>query len=363
MKNNSNSKINVGISHGDINGIGYEIIMKSLSDSRMLEMITPVVYGLSKAASYHRKTLNLNDFNFNILKSAERLMINKPNIVNIFNQEVKIDLGQPTKQSGEMAFLSLEAAVEDLKKGLIDVLVTAPINKKSIQSVDFDFPGHTEYLAQRFKSDEYLMLMISNQIKIGAITGHIPLNKVSEQLSKELIIKKIKILNRSLIMDFGISKPRIGLLSLNPHASDNGLIGNEEDDIILPAIEQAFSEDILAYGPYPSDGFFGSDTYKKFDAILAMYHDQAMLPFKLLAFDNGVNYTAGLPVIRTSPAHGTAFDIAGKNSASCESFRSAIYWAADIYKNRSDYNELTKDPLEVADPGENSNNSTNSNPD
>jgi len=348
-------KINVGISQGDINGISYEVIIKALSDPRMIEMFTPVVYGLSKAASYHKKTLDLDEFNFNILKSAEKPASNAPNLVNIHNQEVKIDLGQPSRQSGEMAFLALEAAVQDLKKGYIDVLVTAPINKKSIQSSDFEFPGHTEYLAQRFNSKDYLMLMIGDTLKIGAITGHIPLRDVSQALSIELIVNKARILEQSLVMDFGIQKPRVALLGLNPHGSDDGLIGDEESKLILPAIEKLTNEGLLVYGPFPSDGFFGNHTYEHFDAVLAMYHDQAMLPFKILMFDSGVNFTAGLPFVRTSPAHGTAFDIAGKNMASEDSFRKAIYWAIDIYKNREIFKEISRDPLKpvIQEEGDN----------
>ncbi len=337
----------VGITHGDINGIGYEVIMKSLNDQRILEMFTPVVYGLSKAVSYHRKTLNMTDFNFNIIKGVEYLRHHKPNIVNIHSLEVKIDLGMSTEKAGEMAFLSLEAAVQDLKRNRIDALVTAPINKKSIQSAAFDFPGHTEYLSKRFETSDYLMLMISDQIKIGAITGHVPIKEVSGLLTEDLILQKIRILHESLIKDFAVLKPRIALLGLNPHSGDDGLLGEEENSIIIPSIKKAFEKDMLAYGPFPADGFFGSGGYKDFDAVLAMYHDQAMMPFKILSFEKGVNFTAGLPVIRTSPAHGTAFDIAGKNSASPDSFRSAIYLALDIIRNNRMHQEISQNPLKI----------------
>lgn len=351
------ARINVGITHGDINGIGYEVIIKSLQDQRICELFTPILYGLAKAASYHRKTLSVQDFNFNITKSPDKARQKKPNIINIHESEVKIDLGQPSKKAGEMAFLSLEAVVQDLKKGLVDVLVTAPINKSSIQSMEFDFPGHTEYLARRFESENYLMLMVSEQIRIGAVTGHIPLKEVATSLSGDLIKQKIKILHDSLKFDFSIRKPKIAVLSLNPHASDEGLIGNEEEEIIIPAIEESSNNGMLIYGPFSADGFFGSASHKNYDGILAMYHDQAMLPFKLLSFESGVNFTAGLPIVRTSPAHGTAFDIAGKNQASPDSFRKALYLAVDIYNNRKMNQELNDHKMKENIPEEKNNHS------
>lgn len=338
-------RIRVGISHGDINGISYEIIIKTLQDQRLLELYTIIVYGSSKVASYHRKTLNINDFNFNLVKKAELAHPHRPNIINIHEEEVKIDLGKSTTIAGEQSLLSLEMAIDDLQKNQIDVLVTAPINKKNIQSPAFQFPGHTEYLARKFDTPDYLMLMVNNTVRIGVITGHIPLNKVTESLTEELVRKKINILNRSLVRDFGIIKPRIAILALNPHAGDEGLIGNEDNTIIRPAIEKAYSQDILVFGPFPSDGFFGSGNFKYFDGILAIYHDQGMLPFKLLSFENGVNFTAGLPVVRTSPAHGTAYDIAGKNEANPEAFRDAVFLACDIFNNRIAYDALTVNPL------------------
>ncbi len=356
-QNKDNKMLKVGITHGDINGINYEIIIKSFQDQRLFELFTPILYGLSKAASYHRKALHLNDFNFNIIKSAEQSMDGKFNIVNVYDKEVKIELGKPSRKAGEMAFMSLEAAVKDMKKEIIDVIVTAPINKHSIQSAEFDFPGHTEYFAKRFDTTDYLMLMVSDQLRIGAVTGHIPLREVTNVLSEELIVSKIKVLNESLQKDFAIRKPRIAVLGINPHASDDGLIGNEEDKIINPALNKVLDEGLLVYGPYSADGFFGTSAYKGFDGILAMYHDQTMLPFKLLSFESGVNYTAGLPIIRTSPAHGTAYDIAGKNLAVPDSFRKAIYLALDIYKNRKMYSEINKNPLEIKIPEENDNSS------
>jgi len=339
--------INVGITHGDINGIGYEVIIKTLMDNRILDLFTPIIYGCPKVASFYRKALNIVDFNFNTIHKAEAAIPKRSNLVSIYEQDAKIDIGTSTPVAGELAYLALEAAVSDLKDGHIDVLVTAPINKKNIQSPLFDFPGHTEYLAQKFNVRDYLMLMVCDNLRIGVVTGHIPLHEVPLKLTTELILRKIKILNESLIKDFNIQKPKIALLGLNPHAGDNGLLGLEEEQIIIPAVNQAMNKGILAYGPYPADGFFASSTYTQFDGVLAMYHDQGMLPFKTLAFDSGVNFTAGLPVVRTSPAHGTAYDIAGKDLASPDSFRAAIFLACDIYRNRQMFAELNANPLKT----------------
>ena len=314
----------------------------------MIELYTIVVYGSSKVASYHRKTLNINEFNFNLVKKADQAHPRRPNIVNIHDEEIKIDLGKSTAIAGELALLSLEAAVDDLVNNNIDVVVTAPINKKNIQSPGFAFPGHTEYFAKKFNTDNYLMLMVNNVLRIGVVTGHIPLASVKEAITEELVLSKIQVLNHSLMRDFGIVKPRIAVLALNPHAGDDGLLGTEEKTVIQPAIEKAYTQNILAYGPYPADGFFGATTFRNFDGILAMYHDQGMLPFKLMSFDEGVNFTAGLPVIRTSPAHGTAYDLAGKNEASPEAFRNALYLAGDIFMHRQEYDELHASPLRTA---------------
>ncbi len=346
-KEKKGKRIRVGITQGDLNGIGYEIIIKTLLDTRIMELFTPIVYGSSRIASYHRKVLGINDFSFNLIKKAQYANPKRPNIINCYNKEVKIDLGKSTEIAGKLSFLSLEAAIEDFKNNNIDVLVTAPINKKNIQSENFNFPGHTEYLAKKFNTKDHLMLMISDNIRIGVITGHIPLREVPEAITEELILKKIKIMNDSLIRDFCIRKPKIAIMGLNPHAGDEGLIGWEEQKIIIPAVKKAFDENILVYGPYSADGFFGSSSFKKFDGVLAMYHDQGLLPFKTLSFDTGVNFTAGLPIVRTSPAHGTAYDIAGKNQASPNSFRQAIYLASDIYKNRMMNDELNKNVLKV----------------
>jgi len=343
-------KIKVGITHGDFNGISYEIIIKTIQDNRLLELFTPVIYGSSKIASYYRKTLNYQDVNFNLVKKAEYANPKRTNIINCYDQEVKIEIGKQSSIAGELAFLALEKAIEDLNKKNIDVLVTAPINKKNIQSEKFNFFGHTNYLANKYNTNDHLMIMVSDKLRIGILTGHIPVKEIANTISEEMILNKIRIMNKSLKMDFGIRKPKIAVLGLNPHAGDNGLIGTEEIEVISPAIQQATNEKILAFGPYPADGFFGSTNYNSFDGILAMYHDQGMLPFKTFAFDSGINFTAGLPIIRTSPAHGTAFDIAGKNIASPNSFRQAIYTAVDIHKNRNQFAELNKNPLPVNPP-------------
>lgn len=347
MAREKNGKLHIGITHGDLNGVGYELIIKTLLDQRLYELFTPVVYGSSKVASYHRKTLNVPEFSFNVIKHADQAVDDKPNLVNLVDKEVKIELGKSTEIAGELALLALETAIEDIKSGVIDIICTAPINKKNIQSTDFHFPGHTEYLASRFGCDDVLMLMVRNQLRIGMITGHMPLKDVSDSLTVELIMRKINVLHASLLRDFGITKPKIAILSLNPHASDNGLLGDEEEKVIIPAINEANEKGMMVFGPYASDGFFASLNYKHFDAILAMYHDQGMLPFKALAFDTGVNFTAGLPIVRTSPAHGTAYEIAGKDNASTDSFREALYLGIDVYNNRLLYDELQKNPLKT----------------
>jgi len=340
--------IKIGITHGDINGIGYEIIIKTLALSYIQEQCIPVVYGASKVASYHRKTVDIKEFNFNLVKNAEHAKEKRANIVNVFDEDVKIDLGLSTDIAGKLSLMSLEHAVEDIKRNHIDAIVTAPINKSNIQSAQFHFPGHTEYLAEKFNTKNYIMLMVADKLRIGTVTGHIPLKNVSSHINKDLVLNKIQILNKSLIEDFAIRKPKIAVLSLNPHASDCGLIGNEENDIIMPAINEAFDKNILAFGPFPADGFFGSADFRKYDAILAMYHDQGLIPFKALAFDAGVNYTAGLPIVRTSPAHGTAYNIAGKDIASAESFKEAILLAIEISKNRKLYKDINANPLKFS---------------
>jgi len=338
--------IAVGITQGDINSISYEIIIKACLDQRITELFTPIVYGSSKVASYHRKLMNTPDFSFNLIRTIEQASTKKANLINLTEKEIKIDLGESTVSAGEMAILSINAAVEDLKKGLIDVLVTAPVNKHNVQeAVKGSFTGHTGYLAEKFDTSNYLMLMVGENLRIGVVTEHIPLEKVATSITTSLITSKIQILEESLRKDFNIRKPRIAILGLNPHASDNGLLGTEEKEIITPAIQAAQQKKQLVYGPFAADGFFATGAYNQFDAVLAMYHDQGLIPFKTLNFENGVNYTAGLPYVRTSPAHGTAYDKAGKDLASADSMRSAIYLACEIFKNRLQWNELNKNPL------------------
>lgn len=343
-----NDKIIVGITHGDINGIGYEVILKTLSDARVLDSFIPVIYGSAKAAAYHRKNLDIQGINLNIINSIDEINHKRINIINCADDEIKVDLGRSTEEAGKAAFSALERATSDLKNGLLHVIVTAPINKKNIQSKDFNFPGHTEYLEEKFgNGTPALMMLINDVMRVAVVTGHIPVNEVSQSITQDSILKKLEVLNDSLKRDFKITKPRIAILGLNPHAGDDGVIGDEETKIIVPAIAEAIKKGIVCVGPYPADGFFGSGNFKKFDAILAMYHDQGLIPFKTISMESGVNYTAGLSVIRTSPAHGTAYEIAGKNIASEDSFRQAIYMACDIYYNRVWTSEISTNPLKI----------------
>ena len=343
----SDDKIIVGISQGDINGIGLEVIIKSFLDPAIFDLCTPVVFGSNKTASFHRKALNIEDFSFNQIKEVSEANPKRANIINVYEEDVNIELGKQTADGGKYALKSLEAAAYALAQGKINVLVTAPINKENIQSPDFNFPGHTEYLESKFGDGNSLMLLVSDTLRVAVATGHIPVTKVAEVLTSELIIKKIQTLHKSLIQDFNIQKPKIAVLGLNPHAGDNGVIGDEEKNIILPAINKVKEDGLIVYGPYAADGFFGNETYKKFDAVLAMYHDQGLIPFKTISFNSGVNYTAGLPVVRTSPDHGTAYDIAGKNKGSEESFRKAIFTAIDIYKTRKGNKQYGANPLKI----------------
>jgi 4-hydroxythreonine-4-phosphate dehydrogenase len=342
------NKVVVGITQGDINGIGYEIIIKTLSDIRINEICIPVLYGSPKVASYHRKAINFENFNFNQIKDISEISTKRSNIINCMDDNVRVELGKTTEYGGEGSIKAIEAAIADMKAGKIDVLVTAPINKQNVQVASFNFPGHTEYLAKTFDTKEVLMLMVGDLMRVGVVTGHMPLSEVSGSINEDLILRKLRILNSSLIKDFGIRKPRIAVFGLNPHAGDAGVLGKEEQEIIIPAIKKANDENIMALGPFPADGFFGSDNFTKFDAILAMYHDQGLAPFKALSFDNGINFTAGLPVIRTSPSHGTAFEIAGEGVASENSFRKALFLAIELYKNNLVYKELTKDQLKIS---------------
>lgn len=331
-----NRMIKVGITQGDINGIGYEVILKTLADARFVELCTPVVYGSAKVAAYHRKALEMEPVNFNIVTSAQQVVDGQNNLINCIDEEIKVEIGHATEQVGPAAYAALERAVADLSEGLIDVLVTAPINKHTMQLPDFNFPGHTEYLQERLgeEGDKALMILLNDTLRIALATGHMPLSQVAGSLSQESILEKLQIFEHSLSHDFAVYKPRIAVLSLNPHAGENDMLGKEESEIIRPAIEEAKKKGILCFGPYAADGFFGTEHYRKFDGVLAMYHDQGLAPFKALAMENGVNYTAGLPYVRTSPDHGTAYDIAGKGLASEESFRQAIYTALDVFRRR-----------------------------
>lgn len=338
-----------GISHGDINGIGYEVIIKTLMDPLINDFCVPVVYGSPKVAAYHRKAINIPNFSFNNIRIPGEANPKKANMINCLDDNVRVELGKSTPQGGEAAFISLEKAVDDLTAGKIDVLITAPIDKHNIQSETFSFKGHTEYLMSKAGGEESLMFMISENMRIGFATGHIPLSKVSESVTTDTIISKIRIMHRSLVRDFAIRKPVIAVLGLNPHAGDNSFLGTEEAEVIIPALNQLEKEGIMAFGPFPADGFFGAGSFSKFDGILSMYHDQGLSAFKALSFDSGVNFTAGLPFIRTSPVHGTAFELAGKGEASENSFRQAIFLACNIYKNRKFYEEISKNPLSHQD--------------
>lgn len=339
-------RIKVGITQGDINGIGYEVIIKTLADARITELCTPIIYGSSKVLSFHRKVMDLEPVNLSIINDAQAAGHNRVNLINITEADLKVDLSVPTPEAGQAAYLALEKATKDLKAGLIDVLLTAPINKHSIQSKEFTFPGHTEYLEQCSSNNEKsLMILLQNNFRVALATGHVPLSSVASQLSVEKIVEKLTVFNHSLQQDFTIIKPRIAVLSLNPHAGEEGLLGKEEENIIIPALQEADKQGILCFGPFAADGFFGSGYYTQFDGILAMYHDQGLIPFKTLSMEEGVNYTAGLSIIRTSPAHGTAYDIAGKNAASEASFRNALYLALDVHRNRKAYVEAKANPL------------------
>lgn len=334
-------KLTVGITQGDGNGIGYEVIIKAFADERMLDICTPVIYGSSKIFGFYRKQIhNIEQINTNVIASANEAHPKRVNIINCLPDNVFVEPGQSTPESAKSAMTSLEYAVRDLKEGNIDALVTAPINKRAMVNEGFGYTGHTEYLEKEFGVDEALMIMVSDQLKVGVVTGHIPLKDVPGKISRELILTKLRLMNSSLKRDFGIFSPKIAVLGLNPHCGDGGLLGDEEQSVILPAVQQASEEGIMAFGPYSPDGFFGLGNYSRFDAVLAMYHDQGLIPFKALAFEIGVNFTAGLPVVRTSPDHGTAYEMAGKDLADPHSMISSIYTAIDICGNRVKYDEL-----------------------
>ena len=339
------SKLKVGISCGDLNGIGLEVVLKTFQDQRMLEMCTPVLYGVSRVMNYYKKSVGVQDLDYHVAGDANKLRSRKLNVIEVYDGDFKVSFGNADKVAGEIARRALVNATEDLASNKLDVLITAPINKDTIHSEDFPYNGHTEYLADYANEEHPLMLLVNDNLRVGLVTGHVALKEVSNVLTTELIVAKLDAMNKSLLSDFNIPSPRIAVLGLNPHSGDNGLLGEEEKTIIQPALEIASKQGIMAFGPYPADGFFGSHAYKKFDGVLAMYHDQGLAPFKALSFNAGVNFTAGLPIVRTSPDHGTGFDIAGQGVASEDSFRKAVYTALDIHENRKEYRELTKNPL------------------
>ena len=339
------NKIKIGITQGDVNGIGYEVILKAFEDPTIFELCNPIVYGSPKVMTYHRKAIGL-ETSFTIINSASEAIPGRLNVINCCDDEVKVELGKPSRESGKAAFDALERAMAEYKEGLYDVLVTAPIHKQMIQSESFTFPGHTEYIEQCVgEGAKALMILANETLRVALVTGHVPVAKISSLLTQELIQEKITLFDASLKQDFGINTPRIAVLALNPHAGDGGVIGTEEEKIITPAIKAMREQGILCFGPYPADGFMGSGAFSHFDGVLAMYHDQGLTPFKVLAMESGVNFTAGLPLVRTSPDHGTAFDIAGKGEASADSFRQALYMAIDIHRNRKSHAEAYRNPL------------------
>ncbi|WP_162419358.1 4-hydroxythreonine-4-phosphate dehydrogenase PdxA [Cyclobacterium roseum] len=327
----------IGISIGDINGIGAEVTMKALQDSRLQKMITPVIYGHGKAITYYRKMLDMNDFNFMQVKGIEDIHHRKTNVINVVQESPEVSPGVETREAGKMALAALDQAIVDLKSEKLDALVTAPLNKNNINSEETPFIGHTEYLTDAFQAAKSLMFMVSEDMRIGLVTGHMPLKEVVAAITSAAIKEKLKIMLKSLKEDFGIPKPKIAVLGVNPHAGEDGLLGMEEQEIIQPVVKEFKDKGNLVFGPYPADGFFGMMHQKKFDGVLAMYHDQGLVPFKTVSFDSGVNFTAGLPIIRTSPDHGTAYNIAGKNAADPGSMRAAIFLAHDIIKRNGDW--------------------------
>ena len=339
-------RIKVGITHGDFNGIGYEVILKALDDNRIFELCTPIIYGSAKIAAFYRKGMELQGSQPVQIQDPSQARKDACNIINVIGQEAHIEPGASTKEAGEAAFAALERAVADLRSGAIDVLVTAPINKHNTQSELFSFPGHTEYLeASIGDGARSLMVLFNERLRVALVTTHLPIAKVAGEITTVTILEKLELFNKSLIQDFGIVKPRIAVLALNPHSGEGGMLGSEENDVIAPAIGQAVAKKILAFGPYAADGFFGNGMYSKFDGVLAMYHDQGLAPFKTIAMESGVNFTAGLPYVRTSPDHGTGYDIAGKNLASEESMRNAIYAAIDVFRSRATHADMTANPL------------------
>jgi len=342
-----NQPLRIGISCGDLNGIGIEVVLKCFEDTRMLADVTPVLYASSQVVSFHRKALKLEEVQFHGVKDAREAIPKKLNLVNVWDDDVELELGKRSSTLSTYAIKSLEAAAQDLASGKVDVLITAPIDKNSMQQAGFAFPGHTEFLQQMAGADsEVLMILVTEGLRVGTVTGHIPLKDVAEAITTDRIVAKAKLLHQSLLRDFGVQEPRIAILGLNPHAGDGGTLGSEDKERILPAVRKLMDEGIAAMGPYPADGFFGNGSYKHFDGVLAMYHDQGLVPFKALSFGHGVNFTAGLPIVRTSPDHGTGMDIAGQGIADEGSFRAAVWLAMDVIKNREHYRTITANPLQ-----------------
>jgi len=339
------TKIKIGFTLGDVNGIGPEVLIKALEDKRMLSICTPIIYGSNRIISFYKKMINAEGFSYSNCNSAEQANPKAVNIINCITEDIILTPGQETEIGAKAALISLEAATEDLVNGKIDALVTAPINKNNLHSVGFQYPGHTEYFNAKANNKESVMMLMNENLRVGLVTNHLPLKDVTEAITKALILKKIEIIYQTLRQDFAITSPTIAVLGLNPHSGDNGLLGSEEKNIIIPAIKEAQDKKILAVGPFSADGFFGSSNYQQFDAILAMYHDQGLVGFKSLSFGSGINFTAGLPFVRTSPDHGTAYELAGKNVATHESMLHAIYAAIDICNNRFEYLESTKNPI------------------
>ncbi len=341
-----NRKIIIGITQGDTNGVGYEVIIKSLTDARMLELCIPIVYGSSRAFGFYKKQLaDVENLNTNVINTAKDYHPKRVNIINCVPDNFRIDPGQPTPEGANASLIALKEAVKDLKNGDLDAMVTAPLNKKAVALHFPGFTGHTEYLVNEFGAGDGLMFLITDKMRVGVVTNHLPLSKVPGAMTIDRILSKLRLMNESLKKDFGIIRPKIAVLGLNPHSGDGGLLGNEEQDIINPAIVAANEENILAFGAYSPDGFFSTHQQYNFDAVLAMYHDQGLIPFKALAFDTGVNFTAGLPVVRTSPDHGTAYELAGKGMANPMPMKSAIYSAIDIVRNRWNYESMRENAM------------------
>ena len=343
----SDQKIRVAISQGDTNGIGWEVILKTFSDPVVFDLCTAIVYGNNKTASYHKRALNNEELQFQQIKENEAPNLRRLNVLNVYEEEIQIELGKATETGGKYAFLSLEAACAALLSNKADILLTAPINKHTIHSEQFPFTGHTSYLESKFSEGKALMMLCAGPLKVGLVTEHIPVSQIASAISADLIFSKLQTMNLSLKQDFGIRKPKIAVLGLNPHAGDSGTIGKEEQEMIIPAINKAKDVNLTVFGPYAADGFFGKGAHADFDGILAMYHDQGLAPFKTLSFSEGVNFTAGLSIVRTSPDHGTGFDIAGQGKANENSFRQALFFAIDVYRKRAEYKEITANPLAI----------------